>query len=302
MAYRLAVTEHVETEVRRVATEQIEKALTEIEAGDIEFDECIHQVRKRVKKLRGLLRLVRPAFGKQYALENKQLRGIGRGLSPLRDADAAVESLEALAKRTRQREANAAFPDARGILLRNRARLREETQDESGRITQVRDALQHTHERVRSWRLDSRGFQALAGGLGRTYRRGRSAYKQAIKSDEADAFHEWRKRVKYHWYHVRLLQSLWPGPMKARRNELRSLSGFLGEDHDLTVLETHLATGEWSGDAKREHLERLIRERRSELRTAAVLIGRRVFAEKPKPLIKRFKTYWRATNQAVESW
>jgi hypothetical protein len=29
-------------------------------------------------------------------------------------------------------------------------------------------------------------------------------------------FHEWRKRVKYHWYHLGLLRELWPASMELR--------------------------------------------------------------------------------------
>lgn len=79
-------------------------------------------------------------------------------------------------------------------------------------------------------------FRALRGGLKRTYRRGRTGRKRAFAAPTTERLHEWRKRVKYHWYHVRLLQNVWPEPMKVRRRELKVLADLLGDDHDLAVL------------------------------------------------------------------
>ena len=50
-------------------------------------------------------------------------------------------------------------------------------------------------------------------------------------------FHEWRKRVKYHWYHCRLLKNLYKPLMKARRDEAKHLADLLGDDHDLSMLD-----------------------------------------------------------------
>src|SRR5207245_2593683 len=55
-------------------------------------DKAIHQARKSVKKLRGLLRLIKPEMGKLYVSESTALRDIGRALSELRDAAAILET------------------------------------------------------------------------------------------------------------------------------------------------------------------------------------------------------------------
>ena len=43
----------------------------------------------------------------------------------------------------------------------------------------------------------------------------------------------------------------------------------------------------------------VIRRRRGELRAAAAPLGRRIFAEKPKPLVKRFGELWQAARDAA---
>lgn len=52
----------VEAAVRRIAVRQIDRALEQIEAPDLEQAARVHEARKRCKKLRGLIRLVRPVF------------------------------------------------------------------------------------------------------------------------------------------------------------------------------------------------------------------------------------------------
>lgn len=63
MAYALAQDDDtVEAGMRRIAAEQIERAIAEIDDTGLDRHETVHQVRKRCKKVRGLVRLVRPAF------------------------------------------------------------------------------------------------------------------------------------------------------------------------------------------------------------------------------------------------
>jgi CHAD domain-containing protein len=77
--------------VRRIAVEQISAMLGEIDDASLGRDETVHQLRKRCKKLRGLVRLVRPGFEDDRS-ENATFRDAARGLSALRDADVLIET------------------------------------------------------------------------------------------------------------------------------------------------------------------------------------------------------------------
>lgn len=66
MAYQLNAAESVNDALIRIAREQLGKAIAEIDDGALDDDKTVHQVHKRCKKLRGLLRAVRPALGKAY--------------------------------------------------------------------------------------------------------------------------------------------------------------------------------------------------------------------------------------------
>src|SRR3954463_6564818 len=106
MAYRFDAGQPIPDEVRRVFFEEIDSAIKQLTIRkDKDRDESIHEARKSVKKLRGLLRLVTPLIGKgTYRKENQQLGGIGRKLSELRDARAMIEIFEAVVKEAETQE------------------------------------------------------------------------------------------------------------------------------------------------------------------------------------------------------
>jgi CHAD domain-containing protein len=63
MAYRLKRDDRsVQEGVRRIAREQIARMLRVIDSASVDTEKAVHDLRKSCKKVRGLLRLVMPAF------------------------------------------------------------------------------------------------------------------------------------------------------------------------------------------------------------------------------------------------
>ena len=91
--------------------------------------------------------------------------------------------------------------------------------------------------------------EALVPGLERAYRRGRKRMHEAEEDPTTERLHEWRKRAKDHWYHVRLVRDAWPQELEARADEVHRLTDLLGDDHDLAVLADEVqSAGETSDD------------------------------------------------------
>ena len=59
---------------------------------------------------------------------------------------------------------------------------------------------------------------------------------RARKHPLPENYHEWRKRVKDHWYHVRLLEGFGTLGCGSYEKSLKELETLLGEDHNLVVL------------------------------------------------------------------
>jgi CHAD domain-containing protein len=159
----------------------------------------------------------------------------------------------------------------------------------------VRENLQDVRRRIAAWDLKHEGFAAIEPGLRQTYGRGRRARVKAYRSSSDEAFHDWRKRVKYHWYHVRLLQDVWAPVMKSYCRSLKDLADMLGDDHDLVVVKQILADPDLDLDDKAAlgACTGLIEGRQGQLRAAARRLGDRIYAEKPKCISARIGSYWR---------
>ena len=85
MSYTLVTGETLTEAARRVAGEQLDDAIDDLsDAVDDDPTEAIHDARKRCKKVRGLVRAVRPALGEDvYRVANDTARDAARELSDL---------------------------------------------------------------------------------------------------------------------------------------------------------------------------------------------------------------------------
>jgi CHAD domain-containing protein len=297
-AYGFEKGESVPDGVRRIALGRLDHALEELRGkADSSPSESVHEARKDMKKLRGLLRLTREELGTAcYRRENATFRGAGRLLSDVRDADVMVESVDMLAELYPGVIAEEASAGLR------KARAGEEG-DEARTVAaaQAVELLEGAWDRVDDWPLEREGFEALEGGLRRSYGRGRKAFHHARAEPGDETLHEWRKRSKDLWYHHQLLQNAWPEALGPLADQAHELSDRLGDDHDLAMLAA------WSKDHAAEagglyalqSLLDMILRRRGELQAEAFELGERLYAERPKAFARRFRGYWRGWAPAA---
>jgi len=291
MAYHLSQKKTVKAGIVKIAKSQIDKAIEEVDEG-IDRHEVVHQVRKRCKKLRGLIRLIRPVFP-DYAKENVFFRDAASELSYVRDSQSVIESFEDLVLYYDDRAEGVSFETIRRQLVERRDEIADDAAELEEKLKIFRVRMVEARARVKKWKISEEGFDALAGGFMKTYKRGRKAFSKAYENPSTESFHEWRKRVKYHWYHCRLLRQIWPEMLKVHRRGADDLSDYLGDEHDLAVLKETLEKESHRFDG--EDLERiytLIGERRSELQHQAQLPGERLYAEKKTHIARRFGAYW----------
>jgi CHAD domain-containing protein len=302
MTYRIQLTNKtVEENLQAVADSQIEKALAELDDAEMSVQDTVHQVRKRCKKLRGLVRLVRGSFS-DYKLENQKLRDAAARLSYIRDAEAIIETHDHLIEFYDDEVDKMAFSS-----IREQLEARQETilaeRDIDQKLAQFRAEMVEVYDQVHKWSLNEKSFEAIEGGLAKTYKRARKAMAAAREDPIPEKLHEWRKRVKYHWYQARLLREIWPLMMRAHVDAADELSDLLGDHHDLAVYrETLLSHPDAYGEAEEvEALIGLIVARQSVLVEEAFILGTRLLAEKPSALVKRWRAFWRAAMRQEAS-
>ena len=141
--------------VRRIALEQLDDARREIRDPAMARHEVVHQVRKRCKKLRGLLRLVRPCLGDTYQQENAWFRDSARALSDIRDAQALIESCDALLEHYSQTLPKDIFSELQERLILHRDTQSAEMTDVEERLEKFLERMEQARERVTDWPLNA---------------------------------------------------------------------------------------------------------------------------------------------------
>lgn len=288
--FSVARDEPLAAGLERIATSLLDRAAKQLEDPLLDRRVAIHEARKAMKRVRALLRMVRPQLGKKrFRRENRTMRDAARLISAARDADVLVEAFDGLV---------AASPE--GGLTGLRAELvaiadeRAASLDEKA-IEQVVGVLRAAGRRVAGWQLSapSDEFDLVSGGICRTYRLARKAMRVAYGDGTAEAFHEWRKQVKHIGYHTEFLQPAWPVEHEDVEQYLNLMAEALGDEHDLAVLGATVADLGLGEAADRDRLQAMIEQRRRQLHHVIRPMGERVFADKPRRFTSRLHAYWR---------
>jgi CHAD domain-containing protein len=301
MAYRLHYEAPIEKQVQQLTGDELDYAAGQLrKANKSERDEAIHEARKSLKKTRALLRLVQPYLGPVYRQENDYLRRVGRELSQFRDAGAILDSLRDLRKKYKDELAGSEIDAADRAILK-----RKEDLESSGLLEESLPRLVKEIEvaanRAKHLSIATDGFGAIAAGLRNRFRRGRKAMFRARVHPAPENYHEWRKRVKDHWYHARLLEISWTELMSVYADQLKILQEWLGDDHNLTVLRDVLVRelNFREEDATMSKLLPVIVEEQEKLRQQSFALGRRIYAEKAGPVLRRMESLWNAGRKAT---
>lgn len=294
MAYRIQTAcPGMEMAVRNIAVEQIDGALAVIARAKKSPHKSVHEVRKTCKRLRGLLRLIEPGFGK-FAKEDKAVGKAARRLSSLRDAAAMVETFDALKKWSGGAMNGKEMNAVRAVLTARRADVQAREGDILALLKRASKTLKKVRKRAKGWRLAAEGPDAVMPGLEKTYAKGRRAIDRAYATYEEEGFHRWRKKVKYLGHHADLLRAPCGKHMSETARRAEALGDILGDEHNLTVFR---ATIETEADAfgGPEAVFTLLAKadiRQCELRAAARQAGAELYADTPDVFAARCRGAW----------
>ena len=292
MAYHFRRNQSVPDNIRRIAREEFNEAALHLRGRKPESNsEAVHEARKNLKKLRALLRLVKSELGSAYKLEARALRDMGRRLSTLRDADALFTALDQLKSKLPAKTMSA----IRRGLEKHKKQVESEAAFET-LMPQLATDLGKARLAVKDWPMKADGFDAIASGLEEAYRAGRAAFRRAHKHSDRERWHEWRKRVKDYWYHVRLLENIWSEVMQGEEASLKNLQDTLGDDLTLDLLREHLllTPKAYGTPAEVKRVVGAIEELRKAMRKQAVEAGKRIYGQKPGALMTELRRLWEA--------
>ena len=276
--------------IGRLGRERIESAVECL--NDCGHAEAIHCARKDIKKARAVLRMVRANIaGKEFRRLTRLLREAASHLAAPRDAYVKAKTLKVLARHFQGQLTP-------GALRHVRSQFRRASDEEMKRFAKGKKAksveriLRRVAKEFERLEISGKGWKAIGPGVKSAYSEGRRAYQIVLKDASPENLHEWRKRAKDLWYQVGLLRPVWPEQMDATAHELETLGEFLGDDHDLFILQQSVQEQCAGTQRELEILHGLIEERQRELRAAAVALGKRFYVERPSTFCERLAGYW----------
>ncbi len=229
MSYRFHKNEPVPLALRRILLEELDGARVELVVAAADA-EALHEVRKRIKRMRALMRLGRDGL-EPIRAEGIVLRDIGRMLAAHREADALVEIL-------RHEAASAGSADLR--LLEETVRLhqaaRAPLRERQADLVRARRLMGGVRRRIASSEIGEIGRKECLRRLRRAYRHAREQWWITFSQPTDEHLHEWRKRTKIVLNQLRLIRP-WAGPGFPRvRTCLTEIDARLGQARDFAHL------------------------------------------------------------------
>lgn len=293
--------------LRRMCLEQFETSLDGISSPE-DLNASIHELRKSNKRVRALLRMVRPVVGeKVYRAENEVLAKASRLVGPVRDGKVLIDAVTRLRGRYGHLLAPGIFGGIEERLRNRQHRMMARVIEDPEVMGQVSALIYRARSRYAAWPTDAsdprigpriipNSFRSIGGGISQTYERGRKAMNLAYDRRNPEQFHEWRKQVKYLRHQMQIVSPVWPEVIGGLASSLEQLGDVLGDEHDQSeLIRITAALPELAPDPdERNLLVALSNQRRRELEAAAGVMGGRIYAEGAAQFTSRLKAYWSA--------
>ena len=197
----------------------------------------IHEARLCFKRLRSLLRMARHGLDQgEFKQLNTFYRDQARALAGQRDLAVTIDALKPYIKSrdSVQEKAflsrlKAALVDKKGKTLKNKT-LENTPGEVLHQLTKMQPQLAH-------WKVVDENPELFLFGVQTTYGLAKKELTSLKLAVNDHLLHEWRKNVKYLWYQLEMLISLWPNMLKTWTKEIKTLAQALGRHHDLLLVE-----------------------------------------------------------------
>ncbi len=240
--------------------------------------QSVHTLRKSMKRMRGWLRAARPAGNaKSY---NRELSGIGKEISNLRDSTSALESLDRIRNTYGPWMNQQLLTTMENELMEYRSKITEAMRPVFMRVRARLSALLHNYE---SFGIS--GYSDLLHGIQQTYTDAREAFRETSEKKDAESFHEWRKRTKDLQNQMLFFPDDIPYFNKVHLS-FDELAGLLGNDQDLYLLEAAIPDSSLPEEAK-ALLSAIMSYEHHRLQNEAVRLGRAIFDKTPKIFVRQ---------------
>ncbi len=279
-------------ECRGILLEEVAGAVSRLDAFSENPNLAVHETRKHNKRMRSVFLFARPVLDSaDISRANRLIRDAAKLFSDARDAVVLQESCDKLVEHFGLDAEEPMLAKIRSRLALRHDRLLG-SEAFKGCAALVSRDFADAGTLVAGWNWDQVTFEVVFSAVTSNYLLGRDDFERARESRDADDCHEWRKRAKYLSFHLALLNFLNPGEMAEKALAAEELASWLGEHHDMAVLQTTLAPGGGLriAAAQTRFLIDFAGQRQEELELAAFDRGTRVYGETAEQFHERLQS------------
>lgn len=279
----------VSENIRRICDNEIENIILDHKSEDINLNKTIHYSRKHCKNIRGLLRFIAPVFKGDYKYEDAWYRDCAKILSNLRDTQSVLEAYDKLVEEGEREK----FQTIYDKLESGHQQTANQDNALEKAVEEFLKRIEEGRERIKEWEFRKKGFKVIAKGLEKTYKGCYNKMNNSYANPIEENFHDWRKQVKYHKFHMILLSFL-SKDLEKRVKIVDSLAEDLGDDHDLYVLKHKIGEdrNSYGEEAVMSEFLELVEQKQKKLKEAARKKGKKLYKEDSSLLMEKIEKQW----------
>lgn len=245
-----------------LTAEQLTLAAKHLARLDEDIHRGVHEARKSMRRARAVLALGRKTLGRQARHLSEAIGRLGRGLSPLRDAQALVETLERLSRK--EAALDAVIPQAIDAAKQRRTQvLAGVLARDPGMQSRQRRILAFVRQ-LAALRWHRVTINSIDKSLERSRKRADKAEAAAQRSQEAEVWHTLRRKVRRVRQQYGMLDEIAPHLQELPGHQ--ELAECLGESQDDALLLARCGTRSPFAPAERAILRRFAKERLAAIR------------------------------------
>jgi CHAD domain-containing protein len=284
MAFRFDPDRELHPEIHRIVEEECLLIHDQLMACDGKsMDKSIHESRKAFKRLRALLRLVRPVFSDQvFTRLDNLLRQMAKRLGAPRDAYVMIRSWDRLAATFNDPlpfRDDALARRIRGVLVVRYLEAIEETVEVGEEPRHIAAEISAFEESLCASPWWPFGIAELEASLAEQFDECRRRWKKVRRKPTEKKYHQLRRDAKYFLHHLELASAHFPDRWGGMEKKMSKMVDALGEDHDYAVLWTILESevSDFADADDMKEIRAAIRKIHKRLQKKAIRVGERVF-------------------------
>ena len=288
-------------EIKSSAKKIIHKGIKDLNNREINRNILIHDSRKRVKNIRAILRLIQDELGsKEYKELNTSFKNLNRKSANIRRAYVMLGIIDKESTGIPTDNPNKLIGNLKSI-IENRLISYQPKINTNQILREYLDSFYSFEKKIDGWNLKSKDFSLIKNGLFAIYDQGRCDYKLAIRQKDVSIFHELRKSAKDLFYVLEILQKAWPPVIKGYNNQLKILTDYIGDMHDLFEFKLELSKYLKRSIPKEDKVN-LFKELDKRIDALMILVnqlGGKVYTEKTKSFIYRINKITRLSINEI---